>query len=85
MIPGHVVAYCGANDPYAPLTDVDALREEMQRAHAKFQVTVFGTAGHGFTDPDAARLGLDGVSYDELSNALSWNGTLVLLQHVFGS
>ena len=49
----------------------------------KYQVTVFGTAGHGFTDPDAARLQLDGVSYDELANDLSWNGTLVLLQHVF--
>ncbi len=84
-IPGHVVAYCGAHDPYAPLADVDALRAEMQHANAKFQVTVFGTAGHGFTDPDAARLGLDGVHYDELANELSWTGTLVLLQHVFGS
>jgi dienelactone hydrolase len=83
-IPGHVVAYCGAHDPYAPLTDVDALRDEMQRAGVKYQVTIFGTAGHGFTDPDAARLQLDGVSYDELANDLSWNGTLVLLQHVFG-
>jgi len=82
-IPGHVVAYCGASDPYAPLADVDGLRDEMQRAGAKYQVTIFGTAGHGFTDPDAARLQLDGVSYDELSNDLSWSGTLVLLQHVF--
>jgi len=28
---------------------------------------------------------LDGVAYDALSNELSWTGTLVLLQHVFGS
>lgn len=82
-ISGHVVAYCGARDPYAPLADVDALRDEMQRAGAKYQVTIFGTAGHGFTDPDAARLGLDGVAYDELADALSWNGTLTLLRHVF--
>ena len=31
-IPGHVVAYCGAGDPYAPLAEVDALRDELQRA-----------------------------------------------------
>jgi dienelactone hydrolase len=83
-IPGHVVVYCGARDPYAPLSDVDNLRDEMQRAGVKYQVIVFGTAGHGFTDPDAARLQLDGVSYDELANDVSWNGTLVLLRHVFG-
>jgi dienelactone hydrolase len=83
-IPGHVVAYCGAGDPYAPLADVDELRAEMERAGVKYQVTIFGTAGHGFTDPDAARLELDGVRYDQLSNDLSWSGTLVLLQHIFG-
>jgi dienelactone hydrolase len=84
-IRGHVVAYCGAGDPYAPLEDVDNLRKEMQDAGvANYQITVFGHAAHGFTDPDAARLQLEGVSYDALSNDLSWSGTLVLLQHVFG-
>jgi dienelactone hydrolase len=49
-----------------------------------YQVTVFGASGHGFTDPEAAALDLDGVRYDALSNDLSWSGTLVLLQHAFG-
>jgi dienelactone hydrolase len=84
-IPGHVVAYCGAGDPYAPLADVDALRDELGRAGVRYQITTFGSVGHGFTDPDAARLELEGVSYDELANDLSWNGTLVLLRHVLGS
>jgi dienelactone hydrolase len=83
-IAGHVVAYCGAGDPYAPLTDVDALRDELASAGVRYQITTFGSVGHGFTDPDAARLELEGVSYDELANDLSWNGTLVLLRHVFG-
>ena len=84
-IRGHVVAYCGAGDPYAPLDDVDDLRAEMLAAEVRnYQITVFGAAVHGFTDPDAARLQLDGVLYDALSNDLSWNGTLVLLEHVFG-
>jgi dienelactone hydrolase len=83
-VTGHVVAYCGAGDPFAPLADVDALRDEMIHAGAKYQITVFGAAAHGFTDPDAAVLGLDGVYFDLLSNDLSWSGTLVLLEHVFG-
>lgn len=83
-IRGHVVAFCGAGDPYAPLTDVDALRQELLDAGtANYQVTVFGGAGHGFTDPEAGNLGLDGVYYDPLSNDLAWSSTLLLLQHVF--
>ena len=84
VIQGHVVAYCGAGDPYAPLDDVDGLRKEMIDAEVRnYQITVFGHAAHGFTDPEAARLELDGVEFDALSNDLSWAGTLVLLQHVF--
>ena len=57
----------------------------MQRAGVDYQITVFGTAGHGFTDPDAARLQLEGVDYDALADDLSWNGTLTLLRHAFGA
>jgi dienelactone hydrolase len=81
-IPGHVVAYCGASDPYAPLADVDDLRDEMERAGARYQITIFGDVGHGFTNPDAAELQLDGVRYDQLANDASWAGTEALLQHV---
>jgi len=84
VIKGHVVAYCGASDPYAPLDDVDNLRKELIAAEARtYQITVFGDAAHGFTDPQAARLELEGVEFDALSNDLSWTGTLVLLEHVF--
>ncbi len=82
----HVVAYCGAGDPYAPLADVDNLRTELREAGvANYQITVFGGAVHGFTDPDAADLQLEGVAYDALSNELSWNDTLVSLRRHFGS
>jgi hypothetical protein len=46
---------------------------------------VFGAAAHGFTGREASALQLDGVRYDALSHDLSWSGTLVLLEHVFGS
>jgi dienelactone hydrolase len=85
VVRGHVVAYCGAGDPYAPPEDVDNLHQEMLDAGVtNYQITVFGAAAHGFTDPDAEVLQLEGVRYDALSNDLSWSGTIVLLQHVFG-
>ena len=81
VVGAHVVAYCGAGDPYAPLEDVDRLRSELRDAGvANYQITVFGAAVH----PDAADLQLEGVAYDALSNELSWNDTLVLLRHHFG-
>jgi dienelactone hydrolase len=84
-IRGHVVAFCGAGDPYAPLEDVDDLRTELVDGGVRdYQITIFGGAVHGFTDPDAADLQLAGVEYDALSSDLSWQGTLVLLQHVLG-
>jgi len=83
-VPGHVVVYHGARDPFVSLADVDQFRDEMQHAGVDYQVTVFGTAAHGFTDPDAASMQLDGVVYDQLANDLSWNGTIALLRHAFG-
>jgi dienelactone hydrolase len=81
----HVIAYCGAEDPYAPLEDVDDLRREMKDAGVRdFQITLFGGVAHGFTDPDSASLHLEGVQYDALANDLSWTGTLALLEHLFG-
>src|SRR4029077_9480598 len=42
---GHVVAYCGAGDPYAPLEDVDNLHKEMRDAGVRnYQITIFGAA-----------------------------------------
>ena len=80
----HVVAYCGAGDPFAPLADVDDFRREMIDAGVRdYQITLFGGAKHGFTDPEAAQLGLEGVEFDALSCDLSWSGTLELLNHLF--
>ena len=86
MVRAHVVAYCGAGDPFAPLEDVAALRRELVDAQVRnYQITLFGHAAHGFTDPDAAALGLEGVEYDALADAISWSGTLDLLRHLLGS
>ncbi|API60827.1 hypothetical protein BSL82_17340 [Tardibacter chloracetimidivorans] len=81
---GHVVAYCGGSDPFVPQEHVEALHQEMIDAgHRDYQITVYGAADHGFTDPDSAALNMEGVAFHKLSNDLSWGGTLILLEHVF--
>ena len=81
---GQIVAYCGAGDPWAPQEDIEALRQEMIVAgHRDYQITLFGAADHGFTDPDAAALNRENVRFHALSNDLSWKGTLDMLEHAF--
>jgi dienelactone hydrolase len=71
-IRGHVVAYCGAGDPFCPVDDVETFREEMRDAGvSNYQTTIFGAALHGFTDPNSEPANLEGIRYDELSNAIS--------------
>jgi dienelactone hydrolase len=77
-----VVVYTGRHDPFVPAPHVQGLREEMSRAGAHWQITEFGDAGHGFTDPDSAALGLAGVEYNALADQVSWAGTLALLDAV---
>lgn len=81
-----VVAYCGAQDPFAPMEDIDDLRRELTEARARYQITVFGEAAHGFTDPHAERLspGIDGIRYNAMAHRISWTGTLALLEALLG-
>jgi dienelactone hydrolase len=80
MVKCEVAAYCGAHDPFAPLDDVEALRRELADAGARYQITIFGEAAHSFTDPDAARMGMEGIRYDRMAHHMSWAGTLALLE-----
>jgi dienelactone hydrolase len=79
-VKAHVAVYTGALDPYAPREHVEALRDEMVAAGARWQITVFGEACHAFTDPNAAATPLSGLAYDPLADRISWAGTEALLQ-----
>jgi dienelactone hydrolase len=79
-IRGQVAIYTGAKDPYAPAEHVEGLRQEMTASGARFQITVFNDACHGFTDPDAGSLGREGIAYDRLADRVSWAGTVALLE-----
>lgn len=75
-INSEVVAYCGGRDPYAPLADIDALRDELEAAGASYQITTFGTVAHSFTDWRADGSGREGIAYDATAAAVAWAGTL---------
>ncbi len=39
---------------------------------------------HGFTNPNAHKIGLDAVRYDELAAERSWTSFISLLEELFG-
>lgn len=82
-ISAQVAAYCGGADPYAPTEAIEALRGELTAAGARHQITVFSGAQHAFTDPEAGKMGREGIAYDPLADRVSWAGTLALLETVF--
>lgn len=80
-VKGQVAVYTGGLDPHAPRGHVDAFRDEMIAAGARWHITEFGNAYHAFTDPGAATPAT-GRAYDRLSDDVSWSGTLALLRAV---
>lgn len=81
-VKAQVIAYCGGQDPYAPMDQVDALRQELESAGADHQITVFSYAKHSFTDPDHDNSGHEGIAYHPLAHRVTWAGTLSLLDYM---
>lgn len=81
-VKAQVIAYCGGQDPYAPMDQVDGLRQELEAAGADHQITVFSYAQHSFTDPDHDDSGHPGIAYHPLAHRVTWAGTLSLLDYM---
>lgn len=78
-----IAVWTGGLDPYAPATDVDALRTELDAAQASYQITLFSRARHSFTDPDHDGFA-EGIAYDPLAHRIAWAGTLAMLGEKVG-
>jgi dienelactone hydrolase len=83
-IKAKVVAYHGWDDPMVPPEKVVALGRELTEAGSDWQIHAYGHVGHGFTNPHASQLQIDGVAYNELAAERSWTSFINLLEEVFG-
>jgi dienelactone hydrolase len=79
-----VVAFHGWDDPMVPPDKVVALGEELTRAGADWQIHAYGHVAHGFTNPRASDLQIDGVRYNALAAERSWTSFVNLLEELFG-
>jgi dienelactone hydrolase len=81
-IKAKVVAFHGWNDPMVPQEDVVSLGKELTEAGADWQIHCYGHVGHGFTNPRADQIGIDGVFYHEAAARRSWASLVNFLGEV---
>ena len=84
QISAKLVAYHGWDDPMVPPEKVVALGQELTEAGADWQIHAYGNVGHGFTNPHASELQIDGVAYNALAAERSWTSFISLLEELFG-
>jgi dienelactone hydrolase len=83
-IKAKVVAFHGWDDPMVPPEKVVALAQELTEAGADWQIHAYGHVAHGFTNPKASELQIDGVRYNALAAERSWTSFISLLEELFG-
>jgi dienelactone hydrolase len=83
-IKAKVAAYHGWNDPMVPPEAVVALGNELTEAGADWQIHAYGHVGHGFTNPNAHLMNIEGVFYHEAAERRSWASLTSFLVEVLG-
>jgi dienelactone hydrolase len=83
-IKAKVVAFHGWDDPMVPPEAVTALAGELTEAGCDWQIHAYGNVAHGFTNPKAHEIGIEGVSYDSLAAERSWTNFVDFLEELFG-
>jgi dienelactone hydrolase len=83
-IKAKVVAFHGWDDPMVPPDKVVALAQELTAAGADWQIHAYGNVAHGFTNPRADAIGVEGVRYDRLAAERSWTAFINLLEEALG-
>ena len=83
-IKAKVAAFHGWNDPMVPPEAMVALGKELTEAGADWQIHCYGHVGHGFTNPLADQIGIEGVFYHEAAARRSWTSLEPFLAEVFG-
>ena len=59
--------------------------QELTEAGSDWQIHAYGHVGHGFTNPHASELQIDGVAYNALAAERSWTSFINLLEELFAA
>ncbi len=84
-IKAKVLVLHGADDPFAPAKDVQALEEEMRNAKVDWQVVLYGGAVHSFTNPAAGGDPSKGAAYNASADKRSWQAMLDFVKEILSA
>jgi len=84
QVKAKILVCTGADDPFVPVAQVNALAEEMTKAQADWQIISYGGTVHSFTNPDADRVGVPGIAYNRLADERSWKAMATFFEEIFG-
>jgi dienelactone hydrolase len=84
QVKAKILVCTGADDPFVPVAQVNALAEELTKAQADWQIMSYGGTVHSFTNPDADRVGVPGIAYNRLADERSWKAMATFFEEIFG-
>ena len=82
-VKARVLVLAGGADPFVPPEQVEGFKREMQAAGAHFDVVTYPGAKHGFTNPDADKVGMPGLAYNAAADKESFEALLKMLKEVW--
>lgn len=82
-IRGAVLVMHGEKDPIVKMEAIDKFKKEMKEAGIPLEVIVYPKAEHGFTNPSADKLHINGVAYNPDADKKSWQDLQSFLKSIF--
>lgn len=82
-VKARVLILTGGADPMVPAAQVESFAAALKAAGARVDVVTYPAAMHGFTNPRADSMGVQGLHYDAATDQESWNSLLAMLREVF--
>lgn len=77
-----VLVMHGADDPHVPPPEVQAFKDEMQKAHVQLTFISYPGAVHAFTNPAAGNDNSKGAAYNAKADKASWKAFEKFLKQV---
>ena len=73
----------GADDPFVPAADIEAMKQEFNAAGVDWQMIIYSGAVHSFTQPMAGNDNSRGAAYNEKADKRSWNAMQAFFAELF--
>ena len=83
QVKAKILVCTGADDPFVPVAQVNALAEELTKAGVDWQIISYGGTVHSFTNPEAGKVGMVGIAYNKAADERSWKAMTAFFVEIF--